>query len=121
MFLGFFGLGVLAFKVGERHVQRFVPEACSDRPYAGPLHFNFRIADDTASDTDSVRVLRQHRGERAWDNVSESQHSLALLGLKSSLGLSALKSRGLLAVRTKHDFAAASGAWDAASPGWTSP
>jgi hypothetical protein len=26
MFLGFFGFGILAFEIGERHVQRFVSE-----------------------------------------------------------------------------------------------
>jgi hypothetical protein len=30
MFLRFFGLGICAFEVGERHIQRLVAEADSD-------------------------------------------------------------------------------------------
>jgi hypothetical protein len=32
MFLGFFGFGVLAFGIGERHVQRVVAEAATSKP-----------------------------------------------------------------------------------------
>jgi hypothetical protein len=38
VFLCFFRLGIFAFQIGEGHVQRFVTEADSDRPYAGQLH-----------------------------------------------------------------------------------
>lgn len=36
-----------------------------------PFLDNFRLADYTASDTGSLRVLRQHRSEHACDNVSD--------------------------------------------------
>ena len=38
VFLRFFGLGILALGISERHVQQLVADADSDRPHAGPLH-----------------------------------------------------------------------------------
>jgi hypothetical protein len=37
VFLGFLRLGVLAFEIGERHVQRFVTEADSDGVHRDPF------------------------------------------------------------------------------------
>ena len=33
MFLGFFGLSIFAFEIGERHVERLVSEPDADRVY----------------------------------------------------------------------------------------
>jgi hypothetical protein len=46
--MGFFGLGVLAFEVGEGHVQRFVTQPDADNVYSTAWG-NFSVADDPFS------------------------------------------------------------------------
>jgi len=48
LFMGFFGLGVLAFEVGEGHVQRFVTQPDADNVYSTAWG-NFSVADDPFS------------------------------------------------------------------------
>jgi hypothetical protein len=48
LFTGFFGLGVLAFEVGEGHVQRFVTQPDADNVYSTAWG-NFSVADDPFS------------------------------------------------------------------------
>ena len=45
MFLRFFGFGILAFEVGERHIQRLVFEL--DWMFIDATSANFRLADNT--------------------------------------------------------------------------
>jgi len=47
MFLRHFGLGILAFEIGERYVQRLVTEANVYR-VLGYVRINFQVADDTS-------------------------------------------------------------------------
>ena len=53
MFLRLFRLGVLAFKVGKRHVQRFVAESDTNRVYG----FAFWVADNSPG-AESVTTQR---------------------------------------------------------------
>ena len=64
--LGFFRLGILAFEIGERHVQRFVTEAGS---VGAEPWLNFRMADQPRNERDSLRS--NDHGNQIVDLVAE--------------------------------------------------
>jgi len=54
MLLRFFGFGVLCFEIGQRHIQRFVPEA-DWMMFIGATSANFRLADNTPATSATLR------------------------------------------------------------------